>query len=153
MGQPQRRSTLGLWLGFATALMCALAGGAVWTVLALRTGQDLGWFAIVCAAFIAWALRANGFAGTKLGAALAALCTLLTCVYAQSLLAIGDVAQALGFSLRETLLRIGADFVLAVARGRISPWQTALYVVAMALAAWLVLRGRATSAAPKQSAD
>jgi hypothetical protein len=141
MTQPQRRSTLGLWLGFATALMCALAGGAVWSVLTLRTGYEIGWFALVCAGFIAWALRANGYTGTRLGAVLAALFTALACIYAQCLLAIGDVAQALGFSLRDTIFRIGADFALAVVRGRISPWQTAFYVIAMVLSAWLVWRG------------
>jgi hypothetical protein len=140
MPQPQRRSTLGLWLGFATALMSALAGGAVWSVLTQRTGYEFAWFALVCAAVIAWALRANGFTGTRLGAFLAALFTALACIYAQCLLAIGDVAQALGFSLRDTIFRIGADFALAVVRGRISPWQTAFYVIAMMLAAWLVGR-------------
>jgi hypothetical protein len=69
------------------------------------------------------------------------VCTLLSCVYAQTLLAVGDVAQALGFSLRDTVLRIGADFALAVVKGRISPWDSATYVLAIALAAWLVWRG------------
>ena len=71
---------------------------------------------------------------------LAALLTALSCFYAQTLLAVGDVAQALGFSLRDTLVRIGADFALAVVGGRISPWETATWVVAMAVAAWLVVR-------------
>src|SRR5512144_913083 len=137
---PQRRSRIGLWLGFATAMMSALAGGAVWCVLVLRSGYELTWFAFVCAVFVAWALRANGFAGSRLGAALAALCTALACIYAQCLLAVGDVAQAMGFSLRDTLYRIGVDFVVAVASGRISPWQTAIYVLSMAVSAWLVLR-------------
>jgi len=122
--------------------MSALAGGAVWSVLVLRTGNELTALAFVVAAAIAWILRANGFAGTRLGAFLAALFTALACIYAQCLLAVGDVAQAMGFSLRDTLLRIGAEFALAVVRGRISPWQTASYVLAMALAAWLVLRRR-----------
>ena len=120
--------------------MSALAGGAVWSVLVLRTGRELTVLAFVIAMVIAMLLRMNGFAGTRLGAALAALCTACACVYAQCLLAIGDVAQALGFSLRDTLARIGTDFALAVMRGRISPWQTASYVLAMALAAWLVWR-------------
>ena len=140
MMQPQRRMTPTRWLGVATALMCALATGAVWCVLALRQGAELPWFAFVCAAVIAWALRANGFAGSRAGAALAAVFTALSCFYAQALLAVGDVAQALGFSLRDTLLRIGAEFALSIVRGRISPWETATWAVAMAVAAWLVLR-------------
>jgi len=140
MEAERKRSKIGLWLGFATAMMSALAGGAVWCVLVLRTGYEFTWFALVCAIVVAWALRANGFAGSRIGAALAALCTALACTYSQCLLAVGDVAQAMGFSLRETLYRIGVDFAVAVATGRISPWQTAIYVVSMAISAWLVLR-------------
>ena len=125
--------------------MSALAGGAVWSVLVLRTGYELTPFAFVIGLAIALVLRANGYAGTRLGAFLAALFTALACVYAQCLLAVGDVAQAMGFSLRDTLLRIGADFALAVARGRISAWQTVSYVVAMVLAACLVGRRRKTA--------
>ena len=140
MSQMRKPSTAGRWLGVATAFMCALAGGAVWSVLALRNGADLPWFAFPCALVIAWALRANGFAGSRVGAVVAALFTALACFYAQALLAVGDVAQALGFSLRDTLLRIGADFALAIVRGRISPWQSATWLVAMLVAAWLVWR-------------
>ena len=34
MTQSQQRSNLGRWVGVVTAFMCALAGGAVWCVLA-----------------------------------------------------------------------------------------------------------------------
>jgi hypothetical protein len=120
--------------------MSALAGGAVWSVLVLRTGYELTFLAFVIALVIAWVLRANGYSGTRLGVFLAVLCTAIACIYAQCLLAVGDVAMAMGFSLRDTILRIGADFVLAIVRGRISPWQTASYVLAMALSGWLVWR-------------
>jgi hypothetical protein len=131
---------LGRWVGAATALMSALAAGAVWSVLVLRTGNDLTFFAFIIAVGIAWLLRANGYAGTGLGVTLAVICTALACVYAQCLLAVGDVAQAMGFSLRDTIVRIGADFVLAVVKGRISPWQSGSYAVAMVLSGWLVWR-------------
>ena len=140
MAQVRKPSPGTRWLGVATASMSALATGAVWCVIALRTGREMPWFAFVSAVVIAWALRANGFSGSRPGALLAALLTALACVYAQVLLGIGDVAQALGFSLRDTLLRIGADFALAIVRGRIAPWATATWLVAMAVAAWLVWR-------------
>lgn len=140
MSTPQHRSIVGRLFGIATAFMCALAGGAVWSVLTLRTGRDLPWLAFVCAAVVAWPLRSSGFRGTAAGAAVAALFTAVSCVYAQILLGIGDVAQALGFSMRDTIVRIGVDFALAVVRGRIVWWETATWVVAMAVAAWLVVR-------------
>lgn len=144
MTQAAPGSTLGRWVGFATALMSALAAGAVWSVLVLRTGNDLTFLAFIIAIGIAWILRANGHAGTWLGVTLAVICTALACVYAQCLLAVGDVAQAMGFSLRDTIVRIGADFVVAVVRGRISPWQSGSYVLAMILSGWLVWRRAAT---------
>ena len=140
MNQPRRRSRVGLWLGAATAAMCALAGGAIWSVLELHTGRDLAWFAFVCAAVVVWALRANGWSGSRAGAVIAAACTAVACVYAQALLAVGDVAQALGYSMRDTLVRIGVDFTLAIVRGRISPWDSTAWGLAIAAAAWLVLR-------------
>lgn len=140
MTQATRSATLGRWVGGATAVMSALAAGAVWSVLVLRSGYELTFLAPVIALVIAWILRINGHAGSVFGAAWAALCTALAIVYAQCLLAVGDVAQALGFSLRDTIVRIGADFVVAVVRGRISPWQSGTYVLAMALSAWLVWR-------------
>ena len=140
MPSATRNSTLGRWIGAATAVMSALAAGAIWSVLVLRTGNDLTFFSFIVAVGIAWLLRANGLAGSALGATLAVICTALACVYAQCLLAVGDVAQAMGFSLRDTIVRIGADFVLAVVKGRISPWQSGSYVVAMALSGWLVWR-------------
>ena len=140
MTQAPPRSNVGRWLAAGTALMCALAGGAVWSVLTLRTGRELAWLAVVCAGVIAWPLRSSGFGGTTAGAAVAALFTAIACVYAQVLLGIGDVAQALGFSMRDTIVRIGVDFALAVVRGRIVWWETATWVAAMAVAAWLVVR-------------
>ena len=140
-----RSSALGRWVGGATALMSALAAGAVWSVLVLRTGNNLTFFAFIVAVGIAWLLRVNGLAGTALGATLAVTCTALACVYAQCLLAVGDVAQAMGFSLRDTIVRIGADFVLAVVKGRISPWQSGSYLLAMIASGWLVWRQRAAA--------
>ena len=140
------RSSLGRWIGAATALMSSLAAGAVWSVAVLRTGNDLTFLAFVIGIGLALLLRANGYAGTGIGVVLAAVCTALACAYAQCLLAVGDVAQAMGFSLRDTIVRIGADFVLAVVKGRISPWQSGSYVVAMALSGWLVWRRPAAKA-------
>jgi hypothetical protein len=141
MTPPTRpRSRISLLIGAATAIMSSLAAGAVWSVLVLRTGHDLTPLALAIAVVIAWILRVNGYAGSLPGAVLAALCTALAIVYSQCLLAIGDVAQALGFSLRDTIMRIGADFVLAIVKGRISPWQSGSYALAIVLSGWLVRR-------------
>ena len=62
---------------------------------------------------IAWILRANGHGGTRLGVGLAILCTALACIYAQCLLAVGDVAQAMGLPLRDAREVFEREYLVA----------------------------------------
>ena len=57
-------------LGIATALMCALAGGAVWCLLSLYSRSDLAAFAFVVALLIAWALQVASLLGLSMRATL-----------------------------------------------------------------------------------
>lgn len=136
----QTRSTLGLWLGFITAALSALALGALWCLLALRSGHELSWFALICALVVALVLRSYGHAGTWKGALLAALCTALACFYSQCLLAISDIADSLGMPLRSVLPKVGIDFTLATAGARVNLWELAFFSIATILAGAMVLR-------------
>lgn len=127
-------------LGVATALMCALAGGAVWCVLALYLRLDSGLFLLMIAALLAWVLRRHGFAHSLAGVAIAVACTLAAFAYTAYLLAAAKVASFLGLPLRSTLLAIGPDMASAVARADFTAWQAANLVLACLLAAWLVWR-------------
>src|SRR5262249_49428806 len=53
---PQRRAR---WIGVATALMCALAGGAIWCLVALYMRRDLIPLSLPIAAVVVWALRSH----------------------------------------------------------------------------------------------
>ncbi|HEX6832634.1 MAG TPA: hypothetical protein VF132_03785 [Rudaea sp.] len=130
-------SKLSLWLGLITATLLALALGAFWCLLELRCGYELPWFALICGYVVARVLRAHGYAGTKRGIAIAALCTALACGYSQCLLAVADVAQAMGISLRAALPQIGFDFTFAAARARLDAIAVLCFAAAIVLAAVL----------------
>lgn len=127
-------------IGVATALMCALASGAVWCVLALYLRLDSGMFLLLIAAVLAWVLRSHGFAHSSSGVVVAVACTLLAYAYSAYLLAAAKVASFLGLPLRSTLIAIGPDMATAVARADFGAWQAATLALACVLAAWLVWR-------------
>jgi hypothetical protein len=127
-------------VGIATALMCALAGGAVWCLLSLYSRGNLAAFAFAIAAVVAWTLRANGHAGRWPGAVFAAGCVLLAAAYAFYLQAVAGVASMLGLPMRATLQQMGFAMGLDVARANLDGWSSLLVIAASGLAIWLVLR-------------
>jgi hypothetical protein len=131
-----------LVIGIATALMCALAAGAVWCVLQLYLRLDLIGLAIVIGALIAWVLRRQGFAHRLSGVLIAMFSTLLACLYAGYLLAAAKVASFLGVPMRSTLTSMGLDMATAVARTDLSAFHVATLILAVVLSAWMVWRKR-----------
>jgi hypothetical protein len=131
-----------LAIAIATALMCALAAGAVWCVLQLYLRLDLIGIAIVIGAFIAWVLRRQGFGRRLSGALIAAFSTLLACLYAGYLLAAAKVASFLGVPMRNTLTTMGLDMAGAIAWADLTVFHLGTLVLAVVLSAWLVWRKR-----------
>lgn len=127
-------------LGVFTALLSALAGGAVWCVLTMFSGRELIVFAPLCAIAIAWVLRAHTFAGSPGGAVIAALLTIVACAYSLYLQAAVHVAGLLGISLRVALPRIGPGMASSIAWYELGPVEITVLVLSPLLAAWLVLR-------------
>ncbi|MEZ5460694.1 hypothetical protein [Dokdonella sp.] len=134
------KQTLNRIVGIATALMCALAAGAVWCVLQLYSRMDLIGLSLLIGAMIAWILRRQGFGKTLGGALLAAVCTALACVYAGYLLAAAKVASFLGIPMRATLTTIGPDLAGAVAWADLTPIHIGTLILAVVLSAWMVWR-------------
>ena len=129
-------------VGIATALMCALAGGAMWCLLSLYSRSNLAAIAFVIATIVAWTLRANGHAGRWPGALIAAGCVLLASAYAFYLQAVAGVASMLGLPMRATLQQMGFSMGVDVARANLDGWSSLLVIAASVLAIWLVLRNR-----------
>lgn len=126
--------------GIATALMCALAGGAVWCLLSLYSRSDLAVLAFAVAVPIAWALRTNGYAGRWSGAWIAAGCVLLASAYAFYLQAIARIAGMLGVPMHAAMRRMGPAMTLDVARSSLGWWDILFIAAAVAFVIWRVLR-------------
>lgn len=127
-------------VGIVTAFMCALAGGAVWCLLALYTRIDFDAFLLVIAALIAWVLRSHGFARSWSGVAIAIAGTALAFAYTAYLLAAAKVATYLGLSLRSTLISIGPEMAAAIARADLTAWHAGVLLLSCLLATWIVWR-------------
>jgi hypothetical protein len=128
---PQR----GRWIGIATALMTALAGGAVWCVLALYARHDLIALSLPIAAAIVWALRANGYGGRPSGAAIAVVCVALACAYSLYLQAAAQIASLLGLSMRAALVQIEPRMAVDIAWANLDAGGAMIFICACVFAA------------------
>jgi hypothetical protein len=129
-------------LGLATALMIALAGGAVWALAALWRQQTLAFLALPLGLLIGRVLAgAHGPRGTLFAALCAAVFSLLASGYALWMVASGRVALLLGMRLSDTLAGIGLDLAAAIARAQLDAPDLACLVggslLAAASAIWL----------------
>lgn len=124
------------WIFVAfTALMCALAFGAVWALLASMLGRDLPWLGLAAAGGMVWSIHSTAGHGSPAGkAVLAALGTLLAAFYNECLAALIRLSGELGLPLLEVLQHAG--FGSAAQLGQISIHQLDVvwYLTAAALA-------------------
>jgi hypothetical protein len=121
-------------IGIATALMSALAGGAVWCLLALYGGRDFAALSLPIAGAIVWALRANGFAGRASGATVGAACVLLACAYSLYLQAAAQVASLLGLPMRAALTQIDPRMAIDIAWANLDVAGIAIIALAVIVA-------------------
>ena len=123
-----------------TALMCALAAGAVWCVVALAMGRELAVLALPIAAIVAWALRGHAYAATLSGGVIAAFGTALACFYAQYLLATAEIASIFALPFRESLSKSGFAMTTDLMLKRLDMIDFAIFVAAVVFSALLVAR-------------
>jgi hypothetical protein len=128
------RSRRAHWVGVATALMSALAGGALWCLVALYARHDLLALSLPIAGVIVWALRANGFAGRWSGAVLAAACVALACAYSLYLQATAQVASLLGLPLRAALTQMEPGMAIDIAWAGVDAAGWIVIVIAIVVA-------------------
>jgi len=134
------------WIGIATALMSALAGGAVWCLLALFARRDLIVLSLPIAAIIAWTLRTHGYAARWSGAVLAVACIALACAYSLYLQATAQVASLLGLPMRAALVQMDFGMALDIAWANLDAAGAIVIAIAIVLGATATLwRTRATA--------
>lgn len=141
--EPQPAPTRPRVFGIAVALMCALAGGAIWCLLSLHSRGDLALFGFVVAAVVVWQLRGSGYAGRWSGALVAAFCVALAAAYSFYLQAVAQVASMLGLPMRTALVQIDPAMAVDIARANLHGWSAVFIGLAIvAGAAGMLLRRR-----------
>jgi hypothetical protein len=128
------RSRRASWIGVATALMSALAGGAIWCLVALYARHDLIALSLPIAGAVVWALRSNGFEGRWSGALVAASCVALSCAYSLYLQATAQVASLLGLPLRAALTQMEPGMAVDIAWAGLDTAALAVIGVAIVVA-------------------
>ncbi|MBN8727536.1 MAG: hypothetical protein J0H15_07505 [Xanthomonadales bacterium] len=129
-------------MGLATALMAALAAGAVWCLLALWFRRDLVALAFAVAAISAWILRAHGYARHWLGPVAAVACVAVATLYAFSLRAVMDISGLFGLPVGQAMRETGVAMTLDIALTRLHGWPLAVTALAAACAAWWTIGRR-----------
>jgi hypothetical protein len=120
--------------------MSALAGGAIWCLLALYARHDLIAFSLPIAAVVVWALRVHGYAGRWSGAAIAVFCVVLACAYSLYLQATAQVASMLGLPMRAALLQMGPRMAIDIAWANLDVAGAFIIAIALIVAVFGMLR-------------
>jgi len=128
----------------ANTLLSGLAAGALWCLLSLTTDRDTTILIVPLALVIAGFLRWQGYR-TRTGAGCAVGATLIAFVYAQYLFAAVNMAELLGFPLRDTLFRMDFSLAWQLVRAHAGAGDMAALAVACAGAAWIMLRRPGTT--------
>jgi hypothetical protein len=133
----------GLLFGAFCAVAFGFAAGAVWMVPSMMFGRALpalvlpvGW---VLGIVVRRWLRIEG----GLGAALAAIATLIAAAYTACLVAAATISGMMGIGFGQTIHDAGVAMLLELARLGQGPWDLALYVAGAllaALVAWPIAR-------------
>ncbi|QBB71611.1 hypothetical protein ELE36_15295 [Pseudolysobacter antarcticus] len=127
-------------LAIFTAVMMALALGAMWAMIALLLRHGRYTLAVPIGIAIAQTLRAQNIRHSPLAVVLAVVLTVLASIYAQALFAIGDLAQMIGLTFKDAFVRFDPGFALMLARGRIDRITVIWTALAALLAAFWVWR-------------
>ncbi|MEO7756994.1 MAG: hypothetical protein ABIS07_10465 [Dokdonella sp.] len=132
-------------IGIATALMCALAGGAIWCMLSLYSRSDLAAFSFIVALFVVWSLRTHGYAARWSGTTIAVFCVALAALYSFYLQAVAQIASLLGLPMRAALLQMEPGMAFDIAWTNLRGWNLLIVGIAIASAGVGMWVGKANS--------
>lgn len=123
--------------GWLVVLALAVFGmAALWTMLGLVTNRQSGWVAVVAALDVVLLARLMRAPRGPLGMALAVGGTLATIAVANWALSAAQMGRGFGYSMTESLDRMGGDLgwtLIGLANG---PLDLLFYALAIAVAAW-----------------
>ncbi len=108
------------WLWPVLLLLGSITLTIAWLLVALSTGTQAGWMAVLAALEAAWMLRLGAFRPGPARAAITMLATVLIAVAANWLIAAAYVGGPMGLTPWESALRMGPHFawtLLSLANG------------------------------------
>ena len=133
---PTPTSRHGHWLWLFMLALGSLTMVVAWTALALATGRQHGWMALLAALEAAWMLRLGGMPAGWPRSLLAVLATVAMIVAVQWLVASAHIGAQMGLAPWEAAPKMGAFYVWTLARLA----NTWLDVICLAAAPLLALR-------------
>ena len=127
------------WLWPLLLLLGSVTVAIAWLMVALATGSQAGWMAVVAAAEAAWMLRLGTLPGGKVRIALAMLATGLIALAANWGIAAAYIGGPMGLAPWESALRLGPHLAWTLI-GLANGTAEILWLLAGLAVAWWLAR-------------
>lgn len=123
------------WFATLLVLTGCLGLAAAWVAIAMISGHQGAWMALLAALDAAWLLRLGGAKPGNLRLALGALATLLTIVLANWGIVAAHMAGMIGLGFRDSALKLGSSLAWTLSTLANSPADLAWLAAGVVLAA------------------
>lgn len=128
-------------IGAATAIMSALAGGAIWCLVTLLLNHESSWLALPIGCALAQVMRRQPLLGRVWNALIAIILTGSAALYSYYLLAAIRIADLLGISLQNALLQMDPALGFSLIQTMLGTTQWIWLISGTVLSAGWALRG------------
>ncbi len=120
-----------LGAGIAAGAVAALAGAALWAVITVFTGYQIGFMAVGIGFLVGWAVRAAGKGVDKTFGIAGAVLALLGCLAGNLLAVVGLVAKQEGIPFFDLLSRLDPELAIELMKASFSPIDLLFYAIAV----------------------
>ena len=131
------RARTGTWLWSLMLLLGLLVAPLAWMVLALMTGRQVGWMAVVSALELVFMLRLGTLGPGRLRIALVVLGTLLVAAVANWAIASAWMGGSIGLDLWDATTRMGPHLAWTLINLANGAMEWLWLAVAVVVGAWL----------------
>lgn len=127
----QLRLEQNLHLGFIAGLSAALVGAAIWAVITVSTGYQIGYMAIGLGFLVGFAVKETGKGIDKIFGVMGAVLSLFGCLLGNFLSTIGFFANSEGVGYFETLASIDYSYLPEIMMETFSLMDLLFYGIAI----------------------
>ncbi len=125
------RSEQNLIGGALAGLAAAVGGAAVWSMVTVLTGYQIGWMAVGVGFLVGFAVRFVGKGIDKTFSIIGAICALLGCLLGNLFIACYFLAQGQQISVMEVVAGLTPELTLALLQETFSPIDLLFYGIAV----------------------